>query len=160
MIRILMICLGNICRSPMAEALLRKKIRDAGLEGRIEVDSAGTYHGHQGERPHRGTVRELQRHGVPFDGIASRQVAIEDLDEMDYLIVMDVENLNDLRGMARKWGRAAPDSHMIMEFASRVDEGPVDVPDPYYERNFDRVYEMLDDATDGLLAHVRRQNGL
>lgn len=160
MIKVLFICLGNICRSPMAEAIFRQKVAAAGLSGKIEVDSVGTYGGHEGDRPHRGTARELQRRGVAFDGIVSRQIREADIEEADYLIVMDTENLNDVRQLASRWGYDVADLRMMLEFSSNPQEGELDVPDPYYTRGFDRVYDMLDDAADGLLAHIRKQERL
>ena len=162
--RLLFVCLGNICRSPMAEALMRHKIAAAGLGNKITVDSAGTYGGHAGEKPHRGTVRELQKHNIPFDGITARLITEEDMETADYLIVMDTENLSEARRLAYEWGYddALDDIRMMMEFSSDADEreGGLDVPDPYYERNFDKVYAMLDEATDGLLRHIRQKERL
>lgn len=161
MITVLFICMGNICRSPMAEALMRHKVKQAGLAEKIRVDSVGTYGGHVGERPHRGTARELQRHNISLEGLVARQLAEEDIESADYLIVMDTENLNEVRRMARQWGFGEVDDiRMMLEFSSDTREADLDVPDPYYTRGFDATYTLLDDATNGLLRYVRQRERL
>ncbi|MDQ4076861.1 MAG: low molecular weight phosphotyrosine protein phosphatase [Chloroflexota bacterium] len=162
MIDVVFICLGNICRSPMAEALLRHKVQQAGLSDKIRVDSAGTEGLHSGARPHRGTARQLQQRNIDFSGIVSRQINAEDIENADYLIVMDLDNYNTVRRRAREWGFGdVDDIRFLLEFASNGhDESDLDVPDPYYTRNFDGVYEMIDDATEGLLEYIRKQEGI
>ena len=156
-----MVCLGNICRSPMAEAIFRQKVKRSKLEHKIQVDSVGTGGYHIGQRPHRGTQRELKRHRSSYDGIRARQLSSKDVETADYLIVMDTENLNDVRNQARKWGYHVDDDvRMMLEFAHNTQLEDLDVPDPYYTRGFDKVYQMLDDASDGLLNHIRQQEKL
>lgn len=153
MIYVNFICLGNICRSPMAEAIFEKMVAEAGLAEEIAVDSAGTGSWHVGEPAHRGTRRVLKRHGINYAGRA-RQVTKADLDPAHYVIAMDQSNLDDLR---RRFGDH-PRLYRLLDFASNGTEG--DVPDPYYTGNFDHVYRLVEDGCHGLLAHVRAEEGL
>src|SRR5579859_5656432 len=91
-----MVCMGNICRSPMAEGVFKHLVHEAGLDGQIEVDSAGTTGYHEGERPHRGTLGVLAQNNIPYDGFA-RQITRADLKSFDYVVVMDDENLADVK---------------------------------------------------------------
>ena len=102
MLTITFICLGNICRSPMAEALMRHKVAEAGLSDKIQVDSVGTGNWHVGERPHRGTAKVLKYHDIDFKGITARQLNERDIEESDYLVVMDLDNYNDVQRMANR----------------------------------------------------------
>ncbi|WP_249863126.1 low molecular weight protein-tyrosine-phosphatase, partial [Paenibacillus konkukensis] len=97
MIRVLFVCLGNICRSPMAEAVFRSKVKEAGLEDRIAADSAGTGSWHVGQPPHEGTRRILQRNGIDYAGIRARQTTAADFESFDYIIAMDSSNIDNLR---------------------------------------------------------------
>jgi protein-tyrosine phosphatase len=154
-VEVLLVCLGNICRSPMAEAVLRQRIVHAGLDDRIVVDSVGLGDWHIGQPPHRGTQDVLRRHGVPFAG-AARQITADDLGRADYIIAMDQQNIAGLRALLGD--RVHPRLHRLMEFAP---EGtPLDVPDPYFHDNFDQVYDLILLGCDGLLAHIRETQAL
>lgn len=157
-VRVLFVCLGNICRSPMAEAVFRHKVEEAGLDGRIEVDSAGTGSWHVGDRPHRGTLRELQQRGIPMGDQRARQVTAEELDLYDHVLTMDLDNLNAVRNMVRQTG-AGVEPRPLLEFIDDPD-APTEVPDPYYERNFDYVFDLIDEASDGLLDHIIASHNL
>ncbi|MBW7958821.1 MAG: low molecular weight phosphotyrosine protein phosphatase [Anaerolineae bacterium] len=152
-VRVLFICLGNICRSPMAEAVFQKMVDDAGLADKITVDSAGTSSYHTGDQAHPGTRRVLNHHGIPYNGRA-RQVKAQDIQGSDYLIAMDSENVAELR---RRFGEL-PSLHRLLDFA---DETSVhDVPDPYYSDNFDYVYRLVEDGCRGLLKAIRINEGI
>ncbi len=117
MIRILFVCLGNICRSPMAEAVFQQRVNEAGLADEFEIDSAGTGGWHVGDPAHRGTLAVLRRNGIPYNGRA-RQVQPADLQRYDYLIAMDAENVADLRRMDRG-GALDGKLHQLLAFAPR-----------------------------------------
>ncbi len=153
MIRVLFVCLGNICRSPMAEAVFQKLVDEAGLGQIISVDSAGTGSWHVGEKAHSGTRRILQQHGIPYDGRA-RQVRDADMDIQTYIIAMDQSNLNDLR---RRFGDH-PRLYRLLDFATQTNVR--EVPDPYYTGNFEYVYRLVEDGCRGLLAHIRSADGI
>jgi|SRR5579884_4299155 len=153
MIRVLFVCLGNICRSPMAEAVFINQVREAGLEGKIEADSAGTGHWHLGERPHAGTRRVLADQGIDFDHRA-RLVNQRDLETFDYVVVMDEANFQDVRALGPVRGKLV----RLMDYAPHT--GVSEVPDPYYTGGFDGVYTLVREATAGLLAAIRQEHGL
>lgn len=151
MIKIIFVCLGNICRSPMAEAVFRDLVEKEGLADQFEIDSAGTSSYHVGNSAHPGTRRVLQQHGIAGTS-RSRQVNRADLEEADYLIAMDRTNASDLHHTARRLplnGRV----HLLLDFAPGV--RLQDVPDPYYAGNFEDVYRLVEAGCRGLLAHIK-----
>lgn len=156
MIRVLFVCLGNICRSPMAEAIFRKLVDDAGLSDQINAGSAGTGGWHAGERPHRGTLKVLQEHHIDIGNKRAQQLTRSHLDEYDYIVAMDQENVNDIFAYFGKRVRR------LLEFApvGRYDRNSLDVPDPYYQGNFGEVYELVTAGCQGLLDHIRKQEGV
>ena len=156
MINVLFVCMGNICRSPMAEAIFTHLVEDAGLSDHFEIDSVGTISYHVGEPAHPGTRRVLAQHGIQSHSI-SRKINSADLAEAVYLIAMDHDNLYDLQAMARRIpvnGRL----HLLLEFAN--DAPTLDVPDPYYSNNFEYVYRLVESGCQGLLAHIRQAEGI
>ena len=156
MIKVLFVCMGNICRSPMAEAVFKHLVEQEGLDHKFDIDSVGTISYHVGEPAHPGTRRVLADHGIQSDGI-SRQVTTTDLTEADYIIAMDGDNIADLR---RKNRNASLDGRVfrLLEFAEGVSER--DVPDPYYSGNFEGVYRLVDAGCRGLLAHIRQEHDI
>lgn len=149
-VKVLFVCLGNICRSPMAEAVFQKMVDEAGLSDKISIDSVGTGSWHVGEKAHPGTRRVLAQHGIEYNGRA-RQVRPDDMDLQTYVVAMDQSNLNDLR---RNFGQH-PRLYRLLDFASQNEER--DVPDPYYNDNFEYVYQLVTDGCAGLLATLRAQ---
>ena len=101
MIHILFVCLGNICRSPMAEAIFREKVKKEGLADRIHVDSAGTGDWHIGKPPHQGTREILKANGISDEGLFARQIKTNDLNEYDYIIAMDTENVKNIKELRK-----------------------------------------------------------
>lgn len=153
MIRVLFVCLGNICRSPMAEAVFRQKVRHGGLEDKIQADSAGTGHWHVGEMPHVGTRKVLESHGVVYTHRA-RQLTARDLDEFDYILAMDDDNIADITSLGAGRAKVA----RFLEYAPHL--GVRSVPDPYYTGGFDEVYRLLTAAAEGLLIAIRAEQTL
>jgi protein-tyrosine phosphatase len=154
-LRVLMVCMGNICRSPMAEAVLRHQLEQAGLGARVEVDSAGTHSYHLGEPPHPETQAELERRGVAVGEQRSRLVTSADLDEFDLVLAMDRANLAELRSIAQRAGgldTVHADVSLLLEHADDLPGEPVDeVPDPYYVGGYDRVYDLVDAGCAGVV---------
>lgn len=154
MVRVLFVCLGNICRSPMAEGVFQHLVDSAQLGDRIEVDSAGTGPWHVGDPAHRGTRKVLRDHGITYDG-RGRRLTPDDFEAFDYILAMDYDNLSVLNHM--KNGTSAYVG-LFMNFAS--DGSVEEVPDPYYNGRFDLVYSLVEQAAQGLLAHIREEHNL
>ncbi len=154
-VRVLFVCLGNICRSPMAEGVFRHLVEQAGLAEQIEVDSAGTSNWHVGEPAHEGTRYVLEQHGIPYDGRA-RQVTRQDFYDFDYIVAMDSSNLVELRHMRPVDARAK--LALFLSFADDVDMR--DVPDPYYSGRFEEVYKLVERGAQALLDYIREHEEL
>ena len=154
--RILFVCLGNICRSPTAEAVMRDLVRREGLEGEIEVDSAGTGDWHVGEPPDARSAEAARRRGIVMDG-AARQVIAGDFDDWDLLLAMDRSNHRALLSLAADEESRAK-VRMLREYdPEAVASGDLDVPDPYYggERGFEDVLDLVERACRGLLDDLK-----
>ena len=154
--KLLFVCLGNICRSPTAEGVMRHLVREAGLEDEFEIESAGTGDWHVGRPPDARATAAARTRGIALDGSA-RQLASADFARFDHVLVMDRENLRDVRALAPD-DEARAKVRLLREFDPRSAGAPdLDVPDPYYggDDGFDRVLDQVDAACRGLLAHVR-----
>ncbi len=154
MTRILFVCMGNICRSPTAEAVTRHLLKNKVLESIIEVDSAGTHDYHLGEPPDLRAQRAALKRGVDLSGLRARRVEPGDFEAFDLLLAMDRENLAILR-------RVCPPKHraklgLFMAYAARFEAQ--EVPDPYFggERGFELVLDMVEDAACGLIAALEK----
>lgn len=150
--RVLFVCLGNICRSPTAEAVFRHKLREAGLEARVSVDSAGTGDWHVGKAPDARTRVAAMRRGYDLSALRARQVHAGDFADFDLILAMDLSNLAHLERLGRGAGPAELDL-FLRRYAGALDE----VPDPYYggEAGFEQVLDLIELACDALLLEVK-----
>ncbi len=155
MIKVLFVCLGNICRSPTAEGVFRKLIQDQGYEADIEIDSAGTHAYHVGQPPDTRAQQTARLRGIDISQLRGRRVLAEDIDVFDYVLAMDHENYENLLRIF------PPHEHqkigLFMQYASQRTEE--EVPDPYFggDSGFDRVLDMIEEASIGLLNNIRQQ---
>ena len=147
MVKVLFVCLGNICRSPMAEAIFRHLVKAKGLEAQFEIDSAGTGSWHAGETAHEGTLRILNQHKISHNGRA-RVITDSDLTYFDYIITMDDHNLRDVQQMGFSTAVINP----LLAYAPEL--GTHQVPDPYYNGRYERVYELCSVAYERLLETI------
>lgn len=154
-IRVLMVCLGNICRSPTAHAVFYQRVLDADLSIAIEVDSAGTGDYHIGEKPDKRARSAAKQRGYDLSGLRARQVMPYDFERFDYILAMDDNNLRDLLAQCPPELR-----HKVQLFMEFTDINYLSVPDPYYSGadGFELVLNLTEAASDGLLAHIRQKD--
>ena len=157
-IEVLFVCMGNICRSPTAEAVFRYYVAAAGLSQRIVVDSAGTHAYHIGNPPDARSQRHAERRGFDLSALRARQVVSDDYVRFDYVLAMDADNFALL-------ARDCPPAHaaklaLFMRYGERGEA--ISVPDPYYggTQSFERVLDMVEDAAQGMLRHIRERHAL
>jgi protein-tyrosine phosphatase len=153
--RILFVCLGNICRSPTAEGVMRGLVQQSGLEGRIELDSAGTGAWHVGSPPDERATQTALARGIVLEG-AARKVAPEDFEEFDLILAMDGSNLHDLKQLAEGEEQQAK-VRLLREFdPASAGLEDLDVPDPYYggPGGFEQVLDLVQAACIGLLDEI------
>jgi protein-tyrosine phosphatase len=156
--KILFVCMGNICRSPTAEGVFRQTAEQSGLLDRLYIDSAGTHDYHVGRPPDSRAQTAASRRGYDLSSLRGRQVSPRDFDEFDYILAMDGDNLANLERICPREQRHK--LHLFLEFSERF--SGEEVPDPYYGggRGFERVLDMVEDASHGLLARVKSQDAL
>jgi protein-tyrosine phosphatase len=156
MVKILFVCMGNICRSPTAEGVFRHKVIEAGLDDQIHIDSAGTIAYHVGHPPDPRAQSAALNRGIDLSSQRARRVSSRDFEAFDFVIAMDSDNHYELETICPP-GREDR-LHMFLKFARNSSE--TDVPDPYYGGNngFEIVLDMIEDASEGLLMHLREQN--
>lgn len=165
-VRLIFVCLGNICRSPTAEAIMADQIERADLTNLIEVDSAGTGDWHIGDAPDPRAIAEAASRGITMSSLA-RQIQSEDFEKFDLILAMDSANLRDLRELAPD-DRSRDKIHLLRHFDPSIKgldldfdaTDVLDIPDPYFggPEGFSHVFDLIDVASSGLLDHVRSQH--
>lgn len=152
--KVLFVCLGNICRSPTAEGVFRHYVEKAGLSDKVTIDSAGTADWHTGKAPDPRTIKAAAQRGYDLSVLRARQAVAEDFHTFDLILAMDDSNLENLQAIQPADGKAE-----LALYLPRFDQKPRQVPDPYYggEEGFEQVLDMLEQASEKLLAEVREQ---
>ena len=153
-VRVLFVCLGNICRSPTAQAVFESLAARRGLSGEIQADSCGIGDWHTGNTPDERATAAAARRGYDLSRLRARQVRLDDFSAFDYILAMDRDNLADLE-LLRPTGFRG---HLGLFLAFAGDGAPTDVPDPYYggDAGFDRVLDLVESASEGLLRALER----
>ena len=156
MIKVLFVCMGNICRSPSAEGVFRDKISAAGLSNKVYIDSAGTHAYHVGNPPDPRSQEAAIKRNFDLSAQRARKVEVSDFDEFDYVIAMDMSNEDDLQAIC-------PDGkeekiHLFLKFSANT--STKEVPDPYYGggNGFETVLDLIEDAADGLIVHLQKHH--
>ncbi len=150
--KILMVCLGNICRSPIADGLLRKKVLEHGLD--VDVDSAGTIALHQGKAPDSRMIETARKNGTDISMLRARQFTSQDFEDFDYILAMDFSNKKNILSLAINDSDRLKVHTLLGDL---TDQEEASVPDPYYgyQKDFDHVYELVDKATDVLIEKIK-----
>ncbi|AQW21723.1 protein-tyrosine-phosphatase [Lentilactobacillus curieae] len=154
MTNILFVCLGNICRSQMAETMFKQMVEDQSMTGEINVESAGTSSYEQGNPPHPGAVAELAKYGMSMAGQVSRPVNQDDFKWADLIIGMDSQNIQSLKKMAPEEDQSK--IHLCLDILS--DQKGEDIPDPWYDHRFDRTYKQLSEALPEWMNYIKQRH--
>lgn len=152
MVKILFVCLGNICRSPMAEAFFRNLVEKEGLADQFEIDSAGIGAWHVGLPPHEGTRKMLDEKRISYQGMKARQVSKQDWKDFDYIIAMDEQNIHDLEKVNRD--NEGVKVAKLMDYVVAAQEK--NVPDPYFTKKFDYTYQLVERGCEALLQAIKQ----
>jgi protein-tyrosine phosphatase len=158
MVKVLFVCMGNICRSPTAQGVFEHLVAGEGLSSLIQIDSAGTHAYHVGEPPDVRATQAARKRSIDLASQSARRVTGDDFLDFDYVLAMDRNNYDDLMSLC------PPDHqsklHLFLEFATGLEED--EVPDPYYGgiTGFERVLDLIEQASQGLLAEIRQQHRL
>jgi len=154
MVKVLFVCLGNICRSPLAEGIFKQRVSQEGLENKIFVDSAGTSGWHVGDPPDPRSVDVARENGIELDSFGRKAIS-EDFQKFDYIIAMDKNNYSDLKGLPGSKKEGAAKLYLMRDFDD-IGKGQ-DVPDPYYggPDGFNYVFELLDRSCQNLLDEIK-----
>ena len=157
-VRVLFVCMGNICRSPVAEGVTRALVEETGLGEHIHIESAGTHGWHVGDPPDPRSIESAARRGVDISAQRSRKIKRGDFTDFDYLLAMDRDNMAELNRMAP--GDASATVRLFLSFGNGA--ARAEVPDPYYGAGdgFEVVLDLVDDAARGLLDHLRAAHQL
>ena len=152
--KILMVCLGNICRSPMADGLMRKKVREHKLD--VYVDSAGTANYHVGGAPDTRMTETAKRKGVDISGLQARQFVVSDFDNFNLIYVMDHSNYDNVVRLPRNETDRNKEQLILELLPNQIE---IEVPDPYYggQEGFEHVFDLLDQSTDIILNNLRHE---
>jgi protein-tyrosine phosphatase len=153
--RLLFVCMGNICRSPSAEGVFRRVLAERAPNLTIEIESAGTHDYHVGSPPDRRAIEAARRRGIDLSSLRARQVSVADFERFDLILAMDEENLEELKRQAPRQYHSR--IRLLMEFAA--DATLQYVPDPYYggAQGFEQVLDLLEEAAEGLVEEVLRR---
>ena len=154
MVRVLFVCMGNICRSPLAQGVFENLLRREGLDDEVSVDSAGTGHWHVGSPPDERALSAASLRGLDLSAQRARQIAREDCQNFNYILTMDEENYHMVSSLCRGSVVVRP----FLDFATGTPE--TEVPDPYYggPDGFEHVLDLVEEASEGLLADIRERH--